>query len=154
MAGRPRLGIRCSNKDYSYVVLAGPRDAPEMLEKGGAAVPAGYGRSEVVHWMVQEVGAILDRLHPQIVSMRASESMSAKTTLLERIELETAVYAAAGARGLKAVFKKRRATIAKNLGLKGRAKALDEDLDTSVLKGYDGLPDKAKEAALAAWSDL
>jgi len=52
------------------------------------------------------------------------------------------------------IFKKVKSTIAKDLGLKGRGHYLRTELDTSVIPGFAGKPDKEKEAILAAWSEL
>jgi hypothetical protein len=60
---------------------------------------------------------------------------------------------AGGARGMRAVFKKVKSTIAKDLGQKGRSKYL-ANLDTSWAPTFDGFSDKEKEAIQAAWSEL
>jgi hypothetical protein len=104
--------------------------------------------------MLQEIQSLIDRHNPDKITMRASESARAGSTYEHRIELEGAVYAAASTRGLKAVFKKRRSTIAKDLGLKGRARYLVTALDTSPLPDYETLSQKAQDAVQAAWSEL
>ncbi len=86
--------------------------------------------------------------------MKGAEPMANRTSeILARVEYEAAVYIGCSEMGRKAVFKKVKATVAKDLGLKGRGKYL-ETLDTSVMGGFAVLAPKAREAALAAWSEL
>ena len=51
-------------------------------------------------------------------------------------------------------MRKIKPTIAKDLGLKGRAKSLTEDLDYSKIKDLDKRPVKEFEAIVVAWSCL
>ena len=55
--------------------------------------------------------------------------------------------------GLKDIARKRKSTMAKDFGLKGRGRYLDS-FDTSALTGYGALNSLLKEAVLVAWSDL
>jgi hypothetical protein len=52
------------------------------------------------------------------------------------------------------VVRKVKPTIAKDLGLKGRAKSLVEDLDYSKINGLKQKSDKEFEAIVVAWSSL
>ena len=70
-----------------------------------------------------------------------------------RVECEAIIFLAAANNGLTAI-RKVKPTIAKDLGLAGRAKALDEDLETSVISDFQSYSTKEQEAVLAAWSDL
>ena len=64
------------------------------------------------------------------------------------------MYVAGGTEGMNAIFKKLKSTIAKDLGLKGRAHYLQTSLDTSVIPGFGGRGGKEQEAILAGWSEL
>lgn len=71
---------------------------------------------------------------------------------VERTENEAIVYLAAANHGVKFVSKKTKATIAKDLGLKGNAKSLETDLDYSSIGGFEAESATIKEAILVAWS--
>jgi len=102
----------------------------------------------------KKIEEIINKHNITKIVMRGFEGqVRTRTTYEERVELETAVYIAAAKCGINAVFKKVRSTIAKDLGLKGKAHYL-QSLDTSSILGYDERSDIKKEAILAAWSEL
>ena len=55
------LGIRCSNKDFTYVVMCDSKDQPRIAYAGGSAVPRNYSKTRLLQWLVQEVEALLDK---------------------------------------------------------------------------------------------
>ncbi len=71
-----------------------------------------------------------------------------------RVEFEAIVSLSAANIGHTNVARKVKSTIAKDLGLKGRAKSLVEDLDYSLINGLDSRNDKEFEAIVVAWSCL
>jgi hypothetical protein len=148
------LGIRCSNKDFTYAVMTGSKKAPSVQQCAPVAVPKNFSRPRALHWMVQEVEQLISRYDVQKVVMKGSEGRTRGRTYAERVELEAAVYIAGGKNGMSGIFKKVKSTIAKDLGLKGRAHYLDTSLDTSVITGFDSRSDKEKDAILAGWSEL
>lgn len=148
------LGIRCSNKDFSYAVLSGTKNKPTVEHEGANKIPKNFSKPRALSWLVQEIEEIINKHNITKIVMRGFEGQVRKrTTYEERVELETAVYIAAAKCGINAVFKKVRSTIAKDLGLKGKAHYL-QSLDTSSILGYDERSDIKKEAILAAWSEL
>ena len=64
------------------------------------------------------------------------------------------VYFAAQNKGIKDISKKVKGSIAKSLGLKGRAKYLKTSLDTTLIENFDSYSDKAHDAIYAGWSKL
>jgi hypothetical protein len=147
------LGVRCSNRDFAYAVLSGSKATPHQIEVRSLTYPKGFGKPQSLHWLAQEVDALLNRHSVQKIVIKRFEGQTRGGPFEERVEHEAAVMLAGGARGMRAVFKKVRSTIAKDLGQKGRAKYLT-NLDTSWTPGFDGLSDKEKEAVHAAWSEL
>ena len=148
------LGIRCSNSEYYYVVLRGNKASPIIDGHDLVRYPDGFKKPASLKWMVEEIKDRVQEHQIQKVVMKGPEGMAVRTSgLLERVEYEASVYIACAEKGIKAVFKKVKSTIAKDLGLKGKAKYL-KSLDTSCMKGFDTLPEKGQEAALAAWSEL
>jgi transposase len=148
------LGIRCSNLDFCFVVLTGTKKSPSIHFQGHIQYPKGFKKPASLKWMVAEVRDLLSKYDIERVVMKGPEPMAKKKSqLIERIEFETAVYIACAQADKKAVFKKVKSTIAKDLGLKGKASYLAK-LDTTVLDGFGGLSDKGQEAALAAWTEL
>lgn len=148
------LGLRFSNKDFSYAVLSGLKDKPTVEHEGANKIPKNFSKPRALSWLVQEIEEIIKRHNITKIVMRGFEGQVRKrTTYEERVELETAVYIAASKLGINAVFKKVRSTIAKDLGLKGKAHYL-ETVDTSSISGFDERSDIKKDAIFAAWSEL
>jgi hypothetical protein len=117
------------------------------------ALPKGYTRLQCVKWLLQEIEELIKSHNIEKIAMKKSEAMSKGSAYEERVEHEAAVYLAAANCGLRLASKRAGSTIAKGLGLKGRAKYLAQ-FDTSALPSYRSLPPKVQEAVLAGWSDL
>lgn len=148
------LGIRCSNKDYSFAVLEGKPKKPRVLHTGCVAFPKGYSPVQQASWFLQEIEALIDQHDVRDVVIKGFEGMNRGKTFVERVEHEAVLYLAAANKGIKGVVRKVKSTIAKDLGLKGRGRYLSTALDTTVIPGYDALPEKTREALLASWSGL
>ena len=148
------LGIRCSNKDFTYAIMTGTKKNPSVLHIASVTVPKNFTRPRALPWMVQEIQDLIEKHAVANVVMKASEGRFRGKPYTERVELEAAVYIAAGMNGMNAVFKKVKSTIAKDLGLKGRGHYLQTTLDTSVIVDFDAYSEKEKEAILAGWSEL
>lgn len=149
------LGIRCSNTDYSFALLTGNNRAPQVINIKSALFPNDYTRPNILRWFFQEINDYFST-HNGITHLvvKGAEPMAQKgSSYTERVECEAVLFLAAANNGLTA-SRKVKPTIAKDLGLAGRAKALDEDLDTSVITGFQSYSPKEQEAILAAWSDL
>jgi hypothetical protein len=147
------LGVRCSNRDFSYAVLAGTKNAPEQLDVQTLTYPRGFAKPQSLHWLVQEVDGLLRTYSIQKIVIKRFEGKVRGGPFEERVEYEAAVILAGGAQGIRAVFKKMKSTIAKDLGQKGRPKYL-ANLDTSWVPEFASFAEKQKEAIQAAWSEL
>jgi hypothetical protein len=138
------LGLRCSNTDYHHVLLSGTKKAPVMEGIGVINYPEGLKKQFALKWMVDEIRDWLKKAKIEKVVIKGPEPMAMRTTgLVERVEYEAAVLIACADHGLKAVFKKVKSTIAKDLGLKGKGKYL-LTFDTSAFKDFEELPDKTR----------
>lgn len=149
------LGVRCSNGDYSFALLKGKKGAPQIADIKSALFPKGYTRANTLRWIYQEVEDYLSK-HKGVrhIVVKGAEPMAQKGgTYGERVEGEAILFLAAANNGITAT-RKVKPTIAKDLGLAGRAKALEEDLDTTVIPTFSTYSTKEQEAVLAAWSDL
>ncbi len=149
----PILGVRCSNKDFAYAVLDGTKGAPQQVELKTLPFPKGFKAAQSLHWLNQEVSDLLEKHAIDKVVIKRFEGRTRGATFETRVEHEAAVMLAAASKGMTAVFKKVKSTIAKDLGKKGRARYL-ATLDTSHFPGYADLSDKQREALQAAWSEL
>jgi hypothetical protein len=147
------LGVRCSNKDFTYAVMDGERTGPCIVEVRTVLLPKGYAPSQALYWLYQEVTDLLVRQAVTAVVIKRFEGRSRGNAYEERVEREAAVMLAAGAKGMKAVFKKGNSTLAKDLGQKGRARYL-ANLDTSGLPQFGTLTEKQQDAVHAGWSGL
>ena len=104
-------------------------------------------------WFAQELEQIIKTHAIQAIVIKRSEGRTKSGAFEQRAEYEGVVYMAAGRCGLTAVSKKVKSTLAKDLGLKGRAHYL-ETLNTTPIADYDDKTDKEQEAILCAWSEL
>lgn len=147
------LGVRCSNKDFTYAVLDGKKAEPKLLVRETLTYPAGFSRPQSLYWLFQEVNALSEKHKITKIVIKRFEGRTRGQTFEDRVEYEAAVMLSAGSRGSRAVFKKVKSTIAKDLGQKGRAKYL-ANLDTSPFPNFPELTEKEKDAIQAAWSEL
>jgi hypothetical protein len=143
------LGVRCSNRDFAYAILDGTKQTPSQLKIATLSYPRGFAKPQSLHWLFQEADALLRRHGIEKIVLKRFEGKSRGAPFEDRVEHEAAVILAAAERGMKAVSKKVKSQIAKDLGQKGRARYLAE-LDTSWLPSFGTLSDKEKEAVQAA----
>lgn len=148
------LGIRCSNRDFTYVVMSGTKSIPQIKSQKAIMLPKNYSKPRALHWFVQEIEHLIEKHKIDVIVIKGFEGRTRGKTYEERFELETAAFIAAGKNGINAVFKKVKSTIAKDLGLKGRGHYLKTHLDTSAIPDYSQKSDKEKEAILVGWSEL
>ncbi len=148
------IGIRCSNKDFTYAVMTGSKNKPGVEHCDSVAVPKNFSRPRALYWMVQEIESLINRHSARGVVMKGFEGRLRGKTYAERVELEAAVYIAGGKNGMNSIFRKVKSTIAKDLGLKGRGHYLQTGLDTSFIPNFTSRPEKEKDAILAGWSEL
>jgi hypothetical protein len=147
------LGVRCSNKDFTYIVLDGTKAAPRLIVCETLVLPKGFAPAQSLHWLFQEVTSLIAKHSVWKIVIKRFEGRSRGSAFETRVEHEAAVMLAAGAQGNHAVFKKVNRTLAKDLGQKGHARYLSH-LNVSWVQNYSRLSDKQKEALQAAWSEL
>jgi hypothetical protein len=147
------LGIRCSNSDYTFAILTGSKKQPQLIDIGHIPYPKGYSKPHSLKWLYAEVESLVKTHSIKKIGMKASELMRVSKTYEDRVEHEAMVYLVAAYCNIRDVAKKRKNTLAKQLGLKGRSHYLAQ-LDTSVIPKFDTFNDKEKEAVMVAWSDL
>ncbi len=149
------LGLRCSNSDYAYAVLDGNVKQPVLLEEQLVVYPTDYEKPKLLRWFYQEIQGILTKHRINKVVIKGAEAMATRDkAFVQRTEHEAIAILSAGDRGITRVGRKMKATIAKDLGMKGRAKYLATKLDRSAIEGFDEKAPKIQEAMLAAWSAL
>jgi len=151
----PVLGIRCSNSDYAYAVVDGDTKHPTVIEEQLVVYPKDYQKPKLLRWFYQEIEGILTKHRINRVVIKGAEAMATRDkAFVERTEHEAIAILSAGDKGITVVARKMKATIAKDLGMKGRAKYLDTKLDKSAIEDFDEKLPKIREAILAAWSAL
>lgn len=150
------VGVRCSNTDFSYAIVTGKRAGPKILKADTVVFPKGYTRPQALKWFLQELEELSKKHGPfSVWSIKGAEGLAAKGKgFIERVENEAMVIFHAGDAGVEKVARKVKSTIAKDLGLPGKASALKTDLDTSIIPEYEDASEKVKEAILVAWSEL
>ena len=149
------LGIRCSTNDYTYAMLSGTVDSPNLSEVATIPSPADYSQPEKLKWLLDELQALNKKHSITSWAIKGAEPMAAKgKPYAVRVEMEAMVSLSAAMTGSDIVVRKVKPTIAKDLGLKGRAKSLVEDLDYSKINGLKQKSEKEFEAIVVAWSSL
>jgi hypothetical protein len=148
------LGVRCSPKDFAYCIIEGTRTSPHVVDWGQIELPKGYTKPLSLKWLLQEVDDLLKKHSVESIAIKCPEGLATRgKPFVERTELETVFILAGALRGLKPISKKVKATIAKDLGAKGKARYL-ATIDTSVFPGFSEFSDLLREATLVAWSEL
>jgi hypothetical protein len=149
------LGARCSNTDCNFAVLKGSQASPVVKETKKIKFPKGFSKAESLNWFNQEVTDYLKGKKIRSIAIRGPENNARRSSSLDtRLQFEAIIYLLSAQLGITAVESKVKSTIAKDLGLKGKAKYLDTKLDTSVIDNFDNFSSKEKEAILVAWSCL
>lgn len=149
------LGIRCSTTDFTYAVISGDKDTPSLSESRTIPFPANYSQPEKLKWLFDELQTLNRKHEVNCWAVKGAEPMAAKgKSYANRVELEAMVSLSAATLGYDNVVRKVKPTIAKDLGLKGRAKSLSDDLDFSKIAGLDQKSDKEFEAIVVGWSCL
>ena len=147
------LGVRCSNTDYTYCILSGDARSPHVDAVKHVSYPNGYTEAETLRWLHQEFQAICGRQTLDAVGIKRAETNVQRSNSLEsRIQAEAMVSLAAAEAGCRTVGRKVGSTMAKDLGLKGKAKYLQTKLDTSPIPDFGNYSAKEREAILVAWS--
>jgi len=134
--------------------MSGSKSKPKIHISDKIAYPRSYAKPRSLWWFFQEIEQIITKHNIKKIIVKGFEGPTRGKTYEERVEYESAVFIAAAKNGISAVFRKVKSTIAKDLGLKGRAHYLQTKLNTSVITGYVEKPEKEKDAILAAWSEL
>lgn len=149
------LGLRCSNNDYTFVVLKGNTSCPSIIDKGSVTFPKGFSRPHELKWFYQEIEGLIVKHKIKSITIKGAEGLASRNkSFVARIENEAMVYLSGFNNGIKKISKKVKSTIAKDLGLKGKAKYLSTNLDCSVFPTFNTESPKMQEAILAAWSDI
>ncbi len=149
------LGVRCSNTDFSFAAVSGTRADPVLHCVGTHPIPKGYAIPDALKWLLQELETLGAKHKISHWVIKGAEPMATRDkTFVSRVEFEAMVSLAAANSGSVNVVRKVKRTIAKDLGLPGKVKALKSDLDISLISGLDQMSEKQFEAVVAAWSAL
>jgi len=149
------LGIRCSNKDFAYAVMSGNKAAPTLAASAINVYPKGYTAPEILKWLLQEIQNLNKQHAVTNWAIKGAEPMAAKgKPYAFRVECEAMTSLSAANCGRSSVVRKVKTTIAKDLGLPGKAKSLTDNLDQSLVPGLADMSDKEFEAVVVAWSEL
>lgn len=148
------LGIRCSNKDYTYAILTGTKTNPRIIDTQTLPYPSGFPTAESLKWLLQEIEGLIIQYDIKRITMNKSETRVRGNDYEHRVEHEAIVYIASLNKGVKCVDKKVKGSIAKDLGLKGRASSLLDTSNTSLIKDFDNYSKKSQDAIFAGWSKL
>jgi hypothetical protein len=147
------LGLRCTNRGYTYSIASGTKSSPEVLGLDTVAAPKGYAKPHVLKWFFQELEDRLRAHKVAVIAIKGTEGLAPRgPTFVDRVHLEAIAFLIGGVHGIR-VVQKVKSTIAKDLGLKGKARYL-KTLDTSTLADFAGQPEVVKDALQIALSEL
>ena len=149
------LGLRLSNTDYTFAVLDGPKDSPNVVNKGTVNFPQGFSRPDAMKWLYQDLKDLIQEHHVKKVALKKAEGNARKSkSLLERVEGEGVALLVAAKMGIRRVPQKVKSTTAKDLGLTGKGHYLKSAFANTNLSAFDNEPEKIKEAIWVGWSEL
>ncbi len=149
------VGIRCSNTDFAWAILEGTQDVPQLMSCRLTSYPKGYDEHFLLHWFYQEISGILSANTLDGIAIKGAETMVKRSSALElRIRIEGIALMAAAEVGCSLASRKVKPSIAKDLGMKGKAKYLETQFDSSAIAGFEDFKAKEQEAILVAWSSL
>lgn len=149
------LGIRCSTKDFSYVILDGNQESPKLIHSDTLPFPKGYTNAECLKWFYLEIGGIIKTHGVSGIGIKGIEPMAMRgKSYGARMEKEGMVFLQAVENGIKNISRKVKSTIAKDLGFKGKGKYLKTKADFSSIDGYSVSITKVQEAIQVATSML
>ncbi len=151
------LGLRCSNSDYTYVILEGERKAATILVAETVKYPKNQKRPDILVWFLLEIEKIINSHKPDGILIKRAELRPGVTDAdIERIETEGIAILAARRKAISYVVAKRKRTIAKDIGYKGTSEDFekafrDNAVDLSCIKNDS---EKIKDAILVARSGM
>jgi len=149
------LGIRCSSKDFSFSVINGKQDSPNIIESGTIKFPTGYNDAEKLNWFYQEIGGLIKKHSVGGIGIKGTEPMGMKgKNYGARMQTEGMIYLQATQNGIKYIKRKVKSTIAKDFGLKGKGKYLTTKVDYSQIVDYDKKNQNTQESIQVALSML
>lgn len=149
------IGIRCTLTDFSFSIVEGKLDYFDLVTTGRIKYPNGYKHIELLKWFYQEIGELLKKYDVKAIGVKGTEAMAMKgKSFGDRMELEGMIFLQASELGIKYAIRKVNATIAKDIGLKGKAKYLATGFDYSAITEYDSMSKNLQEATQAALSML
>jgi hypothetical protein len=147
------LGIRCSPKEFSYSVIEGNQRVHKLIHSCRIKFPNGYSHSELLKWFYHEIAEILKKHEISAVGVKGTEALGMKgKSYGERMELEGMIFLQASMSGIKYAKRKVSGTIAKDLGLKGKGKYLEDGFDYSAISNFKEMSDHLQEATQVALS--
>ena len=149
------LGIRCSSKDFSFSVVNGKQDNPNLKDSGTIKFPTGYNDAERLKWFYQEIGGLIIKYNINGIGVKGVEPMAMKgKSYGERMQTEGMIYLQAAKAGIKYIKRKVKSTIAKDFGFKGKGKYLATKADYSKIVDYEKKNTNTQESIQVALSML
>ncbi len=148
------LAVRCSNTDFAYAIVDGTLRRPNLLECNLTTYPNGYEEHSLLLWFHQEITELFDTHNPDQLAVKAPETNVIRSNALDlRIRIEGIALMSAAKVGCSQACRKVKSTMAKGLGIKGKARYL-ATFDTSAITDFNSFSTKEQEAILVGWSCL
>ena len=149
------IGIRCTPTDFSFTIIEGSLKNYRLIAFNRLKYPQGYNRCELLKWLYLEMGEIIKKYSIYAIGVKGTEAMGMKgKSYGDRMELEGMIFLQASISGIKYAIRKVNSTIAKDIGLKGKAKYLSTEYDYSTITEYSGMSKNLQEATQVAISML
>lgn len=149
------FGIRCSNTDFAFAIMTGSKVAPVVKTSQLISYPKSYSKPQRLKWFFRELQDITRDQELVRWAIKGAEPMATRNkAFVERVEYEGVAILVAADFNIDEVPRKVKATIAKDLGLAGKAAALKNSLNTGLIPGFAREPEKIQEAILVSWSEL
>lgn len=147
------LGLRCSPSEFSYSIIVGNQRTHKLVHSERIKFPSGYNHCDLLKWFYHEIGELISKHEINAIGVKGTEPMGMKgKSYGERMELEAMIFLQASICGIKYAIRKVNATIAKDLGMKGKGKYLATGFDYSAIPNFSEMSVQLQEAIQVALS--
>lgn len=145
------IAFRCWGGKFTYVILRGDQNDPEIVDSKHLKIPPGFSRPEELEWFRKEVHEVLTKFSITSGLFKAIEPIS-RTKDMSRGEMEGVLQLSALMHPKKILLIRRIKSQLNKHTASRKAKYLDELLDNEALSSLNTA--NFREASICALSGL
>lgn len=146
-------GFNFTKNDFRYAVLGKTDLLPKIVEKGKIIYPSNMGTSDLMGWFEVQLGLIIDKHNPEIISHKISLNVTTLDQLRNSCYPQGILNLIAKRRGISITSYSSQAINATKFGLPKKEDVF-EYVDGKIGKHPPYWDQPTKEAVLVAWFNL